>query len=125
MTATHKTKRDILELFVGGTPLTLTDISCKLGLAGSTVNQHLNELKVMGAIQEVDRQGTKKWKYYKLNLYQADRLYTKWSQDNNCESVQQSPDVPWNSVKQYDAGKIGLIMLSKKAAADAFKNHGL
>jgi len=79
MTATYKTKRQILKLFINGIPLTLTDISNQLGLAASTVSQHINELRNLGAIQEVDRQGTKKWKYYKLNHEKAQELYVKWS----------------------------------------------
>ena len=46
---------------------TLSDISRDLGLAPSTVSQHLQELKSIGAIREVENEHIRKWKYYRLN----------------------------------------------------------
>ncbi len=46
---------------------TLSDISRELGLAPSTVSQHLQELKEAGAILEVENEHVRKWKYYELN----------------------------------------------------------
>jgi len=115
MTAIYKTKKEILKLFVDGTPLTLTDISCKLSLSGATVNQHLNELKEMGAIEEVERQGTKKWKYYRLNFNQAEKLYQQWSEGtkSNAFVYNTSTRDSWDTLKQYGSDRMRLL-LSKK-----------
>lgn len=66
MTKTGSTKNKILALISSGNK-TLSEISEALGLAPSTVSQHLQELKDMGAIEEVDTDHVRKWKYYKLN----------------------------------------------------------
>ncbi len=49
---------------LGEKQMTLTDISAKLGLAPSTVSQHIKELLRMGAIRETAQQYSKKWRYY-------------------------------------------------------------
>ena len=46
---------------------TLSDISKELDLAPSTISQHLQELKEIDAVEEVQNEHIKKWKYYKLN----------------------------------------------------------
>lgn len=66
MTRTGETKGRILNLIASGNK-TLSDLSAELGLAPSTINQHLNELKGIGAIREVDTERTRKWKYYEIN----------------------------------------------------------
>ncbi len=66
MTKTGSTKNKILNIISSGNK-TLSDISRELNLAPSTVSQHLQELKDMGAITEVDNPHIKKWKYYQLN----------------------------------------------------------
>ncbi|MDE1871578.1 MAG: winged helix-turn-helix transcriptional regulator [Candidatus Micrarchaeota archaeon] len=59
-----RTKKAILEM-ISGSPKTMTDISKQLGLAPSTVSQHLTELKMLGAVMLVDASSRRKWKYYK------------------------------------------------------------
>ncbi len=66
VTRTGETKGRILNLIASGNK-TLSDLSAELGLAPSTINQHLNELKDLGAIREVDTERTRKWKYYEIN----------------------------------------------------------
>lgn len=102
----YRTKKQILKLFVNGTPLTLTDISKQLGLAPSTVSQHLNELKDLGAIQEVDRQGTKKWKYYKMNLEKVGELYAKWNVKQARTPVQNyNYGTTWQRFRPFDMNR--------------------
>lgn len=100
MATIYKTKKEILKLFVKGTPLTLTDISLKLDLAASTVNQHLTELKVLGAIEEVEHQGTRKWKYYKLNLVRSEELYNQWSINSK-----EKPATMYNNIVSWQVVK--------------------
>lgn len=45
-------------------PKTLTELSRELGLAPSTVSQHLKELVWMGAARRIENEHVKKWKYY-------------------------------------------------------------
>lgn len=66
MTKTGSTKNKMLNIIASGNK-TLSDISRELGLAPSTVSQHIQELKAMGAILIVDNPHIKKWKYYRLN----------------------------------------------------------
>lgn len=66
MTKTGSTKNKILNLLATGNK-TLSDISAALQIAPSTANQHLNELKEMGAIRNVESDHIRKWKYYELN----------------------------------------------------------
>lgn len=66
MTKTGSTKNKILNLLLSGNK-TLSEISEELDLAPSTVSQHLEELKNMGAIEAVDTEHIRKWKYYRLN----------------------------------------------------------
>lgn len=63
MTKTWDTKGRILEL-LGKKRMTLTELSETLGLAPSTVSQHIKELLSMGAIRQVDNPYVVKWKYY-------------------------------------------------------------
>ena len=60
-----ETKGKILEM-LSVKSKTLTDISRELGLAPSTVSQHLAELQSAGAIERVDNPHIRKWKYYTL-----------------------------------------------------------
>ncbi len=66
MSKTGSTKNKILNLMLTGNK-TLSDISATLDLAPSTVSQHLQELKAMGAIKEVHNDHVRKWRYYELN----------------------------------------------------------
>ncbi len=60
------TKKKIIKLISEGNK-TLTDISDILDLAPSTVSQHLQELRDIGAVAEVENEHIRKWKYYRLN----------------------------------------------------------
>lgn len=66
MAKNGSTKGKILKM-IAAKNKTLSDISKELRLAPSTVSQHLQELREMGAVQEVENDHIKKWKYYKLN----------------------------------------------------------
>jgi DNA-binding transcriptional ArsR family regulator len=66
MCKTLQTKKAILKM-LSDKPKTMTDISRELGLAPSTISQHITELKWVGAIEQVDNFHVKKWKYYKLS----------------------------------------------------------
>ena len=66
MSRTGETKSNILKL-LGQKNRTLSEISSDLGLAPSTVSQHLQELEISGAIEEVENEHIRKWKYYRLN----------------------------------------------------------
>ncbi len=66
MTKTGSTKNRMLNIIASGNK-TLSDISRELELAPSTVSQHIQELRDMGAILVVDNPHIKKWKYYRLN----------------------------------------------------------
>ena len=65
MSKTGDTKKKIVEMLEQKNE-TLTDISTKLGLAPSTVSQHLQELLDAGSIRLVEDR-PRKWKYYELN----------------------------------------------------------
>lgn len=65
MSKTGDTKRKIVEMLEEKNG-TLTDISKKLGLAPSTVSQHLQEMIDEGIIKPVDGR-PRKWKYYEIN----------------------------------------------------------
>ncbi|MGA3020368.1 MAG: winged helix-turn-helix transcriptional regulator [Candidatus Micrarchaeales archaeon] len=74
MTKSGQTKKKILKL-IGEDTKTPGEISEKLGLAPSTVSEHMDELEQMGAIERVDNPYVKKWKYYKLNpKFNGDRM---------------------------------------------------
>jgi DNA-binding transcriptional ArsR family regulator len=74
MTKSGQTKKKILKL-IGKNTKTPGEISEKLGLAPSTVSEHMDELEQMGAIERVDNPYVKKWKYYKLNQnFDAERI---------------------------------------------------
>ncbi|HUB92586.1 MAG TPA: ArsR family transcriptional regulator [Candidatus Saccharimonadales bacterium] len=66
MTRNGSTKGKIIKM-IAQKQKTLSDISRELDLAPSTVSQHLQELREMGAVSEVENEHIKKWKYYKLN----------------------------------------------------------
>src|SRR5271155_5644312 len=65
MSKTGDTKKRIIEMLENKNE-TLTSISNKLGLAPSTVSQHLQELVDSGSIRLVEDR-PRKWKYYELN----------------------------------------------------------
>ena len=65
MGKTGDTKKRIYEM-LGQRNKTLTDISNELGLAPSTVSQHLQEMLDSGAIRLVEDR-PRKWKYYEIN----------------------------------------------------------
>ena len=66
MSKTGRTKKTIVDMLTKK-PLTLSDLSTELGLAPSTVKQHLEELEFMGAIEPIENRFIKKWKYYRVN----------------------------------------------------------
>ena len=66
MSKTWDTKNRIIEM-LAGKKMTLTEISEKLDLAPSTVNQHIKELLQAGAIRQVPNPFILKWKYYEAN----------------------------------------------------------
>ncbi|MDE1823278.1 MAG: DUF4382 domain-containing protein [Candidatus Micrarchaeota archaeon] len=47
--------------------MTLTELSNFLSLSPSTVSQHIDELTMTGAIERVESEFAKKWKYYRIN----------------------------------------------------------
>lgn len=59
----NETKTVILGL-LEKRPKTLTELSRELGLAPSTISQHLKELVWMGAAKRIENEHVKKWKYY-------------------------------------------------------------
>ncbi|MGC8479408.1 MAG: ArsR family transcriptional regulator [Candidatus Micrarchaeia archaeon] len=65
MSRIGKTKKEILKL-LSKKQQTITDISNKLGLSPSTIKQHFDELVNMGAIEQVENEFIKRWKYYKV-----------------------------------------------------------
>ena len=65
MGKTGDTKKRIYEM-LGQRNKTLTDISNEIGLAPSTVSQHLQEMLDSGAIRLVEDR-PRKWKYYEIN----------------------------------------------------------
>ncbi|MDE1851718.1 MAG: DUF4382 domain-containing protein [Candidatus Micrarchaeota archaeon] len=60
------TKKRILEL-LSKRKMTLTELSNSLKLSPSTVSQHIGELALKGAIERVESEFARKWKYYRLN----------------------------------------------------------
>ncbi len=60
------TKKRILDM-LSSHKMTLTELSDRLGLAPSTINQHLRELLDVGAIRQVNNPFILKWKYYEAN----------------------------------------------------------
>ena len=60
------TKKRILDM-LSSRKMTLTELSDRLGLAPSTINQHLRELLDAGAIRQVNNPFILKWKYYEAN----------------------------------------------------------
>ncbi|MCL5430441.1 MAG: DUF4382 domain-containing protein [Candidatus Marsarchaeota archaeon] len=66
MARTGDTKNKILDM-LGSKKMTLTELSQKLNLAPSTVDQHLHELLNMNAIRQVHNPFIVKWKYYEIN----------------------------------------------------------
>lgn len=66
MTKNWHTKKKILKL-IGKKVKTPGEISKELGLAPSTVSEHLEGLEKIGAVKKVDNPHIKKWKYYSLN----------------------------------------------------------
>lgn len=66
MSKTWQTKKRILRL-ISKEAKTPGEISDELDLAPSTVSEHLDELEKMGAVNEVENEFVKKWKYYKAN----------------------------------------------------------
>jgi|GEM_PF-5151429 DNA-binding transcriptional ArsR family regulator len=66
MARNGSTKNKILSM-IAKKDRTLSDICVELSLAPSTVSQHLQELKDIGAVEWVQNDHVKKWKYYKLN----------------------------------------------------------
>jgi DNA-binding transcriptional ArsR family regulator len=63
---TWQTKKKILKLISKGVR-TPGEISDKLGLAPSTVSEHIDELERMGAVKQKGNPFIKKWKYYEPN----------------------------------------------------------
>ena len=87
-----ETKKEILKL-LSDRAKTLTDISRELELAPSTVSQHLQELRTVGAIEMVDNPYVKKWKYYRI----ASRVVSQPTQDYGIAAVR--PTLPPMAVR--------------------------
>jgi predicted transcriptional regulator len=66
MSKKMETKKEIMRM-LSNKSRTMTDLSRELELAPSTVNQHLVDLKIIGAIQQVDNFHVRKWKYYTVS----------------------------------------------------------
>lgn len=66
MGKTWQTKRQIMHMLSEGS-MNVTEIADRLGMSQATVSQHLAELKDLGAIEEVNNEHVKKWKYYRAN----------------------------------------------------------
>lgn len=66
MSKTWETKRRILQL-LSGKSKTLEILSQELDLAPSTVSEHIEQLRNIGAVRKVDNPFIKKWKYYERN----------------------------------------------------------
>lgn len=64
MSGAFRTKANILGL-LSGKSMTMTQISHELGLASSTVCQHIAELLQLGALERLDSGYARKWKYYR------------------------------------------------------------
>lgn len=64
MSKIGKTKKDILKI-LSKKQHTITDVSNILNLSPSTVKQHFDELVRIGAIEQVENEFIKRWKYYK------------------------------------------------------------
>lgn len=66
MSKTWNTKRRILKL-LSKRQMTMSELSTELGLVPSTVSQHIEYLRNVGAITEIDNPYVKKWRYYRAN----------------------------------------------------------
>ncbi len=64
MSKHFSTKKKILDL-LKEKPRTRTQLAKELGLAPSTVSQHIGELETEGAIAQDNRSSSRKWKYYR------------------------------------------------------------
>ncbi|HII09918.1 TPA: ArsR family transcriptional regulator, partial [Candidatus Micrarchaeota archaeon] len=82
MGKTGDTKKRIYEMLEQRNK-TLTDISNELGLAPSTVSQHLREMLDSGAIRFVEDR-PRKWKYYEIN--RGYQIGSGYMQANNSQS---------------------------------------
>ncbi len=65
MSKMWETKQRILES-IGRKSKTLTDLSSELGLAPSTIAEHIQDLLSINAIREID-DSHRKWRYYEIN----------------------------------------------------------
>ncbi len=66
MGKTWQTKKQIIQMLSAG-QMTATDMAESLGVSQATVSQHIAELRRIGAIEEVDNEHIRKWKYYRVN----------------------------------------------------------
>ena len=80
------TKSKILKLISSGNK-TSSDISKELKLNPSTVSQHIQELKELGAIEEVRNEHFRKWKYFRLNTNFDISEFVPSEGDSRIESV--------------------------------------
>ncbi len=71
MSKTLETKKKIIKL-LGERHMTLSELSEKLELSPSTIEQHLKELEGQNAIKSIDDPYIKKWKYYTISDDAAD-----------------------------------------------------
>ena len=67
MSKTWSTKKKILNL-LSKKSMMPSEIGAALGIAPSTVTEHLKALKDIGAVEELKNPYVKKWKYYKMNM---------------------------------------------------------
>ena len=74
MTKTWETKKKILRL-ISKKPQTAMEISRELGLAPSTVSEHIGALEEVGAIRQKENPFVRKWKYYEIrNGFDINRM---------------------------------------------------
>ena len=74
MTKTWETKKKILRL-ISKKPQTAMEISRELGLAPSTVSEHIDALEEVGAIRQKENPFVRKWKYYEIrNGFDINRM---------------------------------------------------
>jgi DNA-binding transcriptional ArsR family regulator len=63
LSKTFETKKKIMEM-LKAKPMTVTQLCEQLDLGVSTISQHIDELKRIGAIKEIENEYSRKWKYY-------------------------------------------------------------
>ncbi len=110
MSKTGTTKNRILRL-IGSGKKTLSEISAELRLAPSTVSQHLKELRIVGAIEEIENEHVKKWKYYRLNEQYAPNYQIIGKAKDDVEKEEINHNMINNRLIYYIIGGIAIVAL--------------